>query len=118
MKRKTFVRNSAQKQLNPETSQCIRLTSQLEQVEEERARLDSENTLLNQRVASLEGEIRAGRIKMQHREAEIKEELKARTEQIEAQLLATRASQESSSPKQMVCAVLPRWLLYRPPSGA
>ena len=89
------LRTSAQKQLELETAQRVKLTGQLEKVEKDRARLDSENTLLAQRVASLEGEIRAGRIQMQHREAEIKEELKARTEQIEAQLLATRASQEN-----------------------
>jgi chromosome segregation ATPase len=88
------LRTKAQKQLEFETVQRVKVTEQLETVERERARLDSENTLLAQRVASLEGEIRAGRIKMQHREAEIKQELNSRTEQIEAQLLATKAEQE------------------------
>jgi DNA repair exonuclease SbcCD ATPase subunit len=88
------LKTKAQQQLELETAQRLKVTKKLEEVEKERARIDSENTLLAQRVASLEGEIRAGRIQMQHREAEIKKELKSRTEQIEVQLGALRSSQE------------------------
>ncbi|MFK7972268.1 MAG: hypothetical protein AB8F95_18000 [Bacteroidia bacterium] len=87
------LKTNALDQLGMERSERIRVTSKLEKIESERSRLDSENTLLRQQVSSLEGEIRAGRITMQHKEAKIKEELQSRTKQIEAELGAMRSAQ-------------------------
>lgn len=90
------LRTKSVDQMEFERKERVKVTEKMLDVEKERARLDSENTLLRQQVASLEGEIRAGRIQMQRKEADIKKELLARTQQIEAQLNATKTSQAAT----------------------
>lgn len=87
------LRKKMYHQSDIERHERIRVTERLEMVEGERARIDGENTFLQQKVASLEGELRAGRIQMQHKEANIKSEFKALTDQLQKKLDAAQASQ-------------------------